>query len=117
MAGGAGSAVMSEKERKDIMDNFQKIMEKPIVIQEEPPKPAARKNNNYQSKSLSKISESSIKESMSFKEHNKDDDEDSIIDEVEDSMNKRESSSGDQIPESLPHDESAVASVKLTKLR
>lgn len=36
MAGGvAGGNGFSEKERKDIMDNFQKIMEKPIVIQEE----------------------------------------------------------------------------------
>ncbi len=53
---------------------------------------------------------------MSFKD-NKNDDNDSIIDEVEeDSMNKRESSSGDQIPESIPYDESA-ASAKLTKLR
>jgi hypothetical protein len=56
---------------------------------------------------------------MSFKDHKGgDDDEDSIIDEVEeDSMNKRESTSGDQIPESLPYDESAAASAKLTKLR
>ena len=115
MAGGAGGAALSEKERKDIMDNFQKIMEKPIVIQEEA-KPGHRKNNINQSKNLSKISESSIKESMSFKEQ-KEEDEESIVDEVEDSMNKRESSSGDQIPESLPYDESAVASVKLTKLR
>ena len=114
MAGGAGNAGISEKERKDIMENFQKIMEKPIVIEEQ--KQATRKSSNP-SKSLSKISESSIKESMSFKD-NKNDDDDSIIDEVEeDSMNKRESSSGDQIPESLPYDESAVASVKLTKLR
>ncbi len=54
---------------------------------------------------------------MSFKEH-KDEDEDSIIDEVEDSLNKREgqtSSSGDQIPESIPHNDES--SVKLTKLR
>lgn len=117
MAGGAGTSALSEKERKDIMDNFQKVMEKPIVIQEEQ-KHATRKPTNP-SKSLSKISESSIKESMSFKEHhNKDDDDDSIIDEVEDSINKRESSSGDQIHESLPYDESAAAaSVKLTKLR
>ncbi len=36
MAGvGAGGNGLNEKERKDIMDNFQKIMEKPIVIQEE----------------------------------------------------------------------------------
>jgi hypothetical protein len=35
MAGGAGNAGISEKERKDIMDNFQKIMEKPIVIEEQ----------------------------------------------------------------------------------
>lgn len=99
MAGGAGNAGISEKERKDIMDNFQKIMEKPIVIEEQ--KQATRKSSNP-SKSLSKISESSIKESMSFKD-NKNDDDDSIIDEVEeDSMNKRESSSGDRIPESLP---------------
>jgi hypothetical protein len=34
MAGGAGSAAMSEKERKDMMESFQKIMEKPIVIEE-----------------------------------------------------------------------------------
>ena len=32
MAGGSGAAGLSEKERKDIMENFQKIMEKPIVI-------------------------------------------------------------------------------------
>lgn len=89
MAGGSGAAGLSEKERKDIMENFQKIMEKPIVIQEEVKQiPANRKNTNPQ-KNLSKISESSIKESMSFKDH-KDEDEDSIIDEVEDSLNKRE---------------------------
>ncbi len=35
MAGGAGGAGMTEKERKDIMENFQKIMEKPIVIEEQ----------------------------------------------------------------------------------
>jgi cobalamin biosynthesis protein CobT len=116
MAGGAGTSALSDKERKDIMDNFQKVMEKPIVIQEEQ-KHATRKPTNP-SKSLSKISESSIKESMSFKDHHNKDDDDSIIDEVEDSINKRESSSGDQIPESLPYDESAAAaSVKLTKLR
>ena len=45
MAGGAGSSAMNEKERKDIMDNFQKIMEKPIVIQEES-KQTTRKNTN-----------------------------------------------------------------------
>lgn len=88
-------------------------MEKPIVIQEEIKQgPATRKNTNP-SKSLSKISESSIKESMSFKEQ-KDEDNDSIVDEVDDDLNKRESSSGDNIHESLP-DESASA--KLTQLR
>lgn len=34
LAGGIGSngQAISEKERKDLMDNLQKIMEKPIVV-------------------------------------------------------------------------------------
>jgi hypothetical protein len=61
---------------------------------------------SHTSKVLSKISESSIKESMNFNQKNDQEEEndDSIIDEVEDSLNKREeqSSSGDNIKESLP---------------
>jgi hypothetical protein len=33
MAGGSGTSSIGDKERKEIMDNFQKIMEKPIVIE------------------------------------------------------------------------------------
>jgi len=61
---------------------------------------------SHTNKVLSKISESSIKESMNFnqKDDQGEENDDSIIDEVEDSLNKREeqSSSGDNIKESLP---------------
>lgn len=65
-------------------------MEKPIVIQEESKQHSL--SMGRKPKALSKISESSIKESMSYNqkedEFEEDDENDSIVDEVDDSLNR-----------------------------
>lgn len=88
MSGGAGPSSISEKERKEMMDAVTKIIEKPIVIQNVQESLPSRSNHKHL-KNLSKVSESSLKESSSIKEsferaHNDDDDdiEEDIVDEV-----------------------------------
>lgn len=110
LAGGIGSGApgtgLSEKERKDMIDSLQKIIEKPIIIHQD----SSRNVVGRQSANLSKLSEksSSIKESMNVRS---DLDEDEIVDEIGEPSIADDVVS-EEIKESIPEESQQLTQVR-----
>ncbi len=110
LAGGIGSGSpgtgLSEKERKDMMETLQKIIDKPIIIQQD----SSRNVVARQSANLSKVSERSYSSKVSMNERS-DLDDDEIVDEIGEPSIADDVGS-EEIKESIPEDSQQLAQVR-----